>query len=121
MKMLHTVLVALAAVLTLTAAAEATVELWTPPLLVAGGEDVDCQLLNTATRPITVEVTLYSASGGALFDSGPVTLGPKAFVSVGRFFAGGDSAACNFAVPSKTMVRASSQTEGITNVAVPAQ
>jgi hypothetical protein len=121
MRTLRTVLIALVAVLTLTAAAEATVNLWTTPLLVAAGEDFDCLLFNTSTRSITAEVIIHTFNGGIVFNSGVFALGPKQFTALGFHASNDDQATCSFTVPSKTMVRASGQTFGITNIAAPAQ
>lgn len=121
MKTLQIVVITLFAVLALTGAAEATVELWTPPLLVAAGEALDCQLFNTTTRTITANLTIYSFQLGVVSNSGPFSLGPKQFTTIGTPpFAIADQATCDFTVPSRTMVRGSAQTT-ITNVAVPAQ
>ena len=121
MKTLHIVVITLFAVLALTAAAEATVDLWTPPLLVAAGEEFICVVFNPTTRTVTVNVAISSVQRGVVVDSGPFSLLPKAFASIGAPpFGVGDQATCDFTVPSRTVVRATAQTS-VTNIAVPAQ
>ena len=125
MKTLQTVLITLVAVLALTAAAEASVDLWTPALFVETDSIVECKLTNVTTLTRTMQIRLYDENGNLVGHFGPVPVDPLVPVVVDSA-PGGGYYTCRFTVPSKAYVRAAATIFAATGsetdrVAVPAQ
>ena len=125
MRHLQALLIALVALLGLAAAAEASVDLWTPPLFVGTGDRVECKLTNVSPLNRTVRIRIYNHSGVPSSDTGLFSL-PPFNVGITDSAEGPDYFTCRFTVPSRTVVRADATlftagTNDTDKAAVPAQ
>jgi hypothetical protein len=105
MTQVRPLLIVLVALLAVAGAAEASVDLWTPPLFVEGDNRVSCKAFNVSTASRAVHVRIYDFLGH-VFETPPAVLLP--FTGMRQdSLAGPGAFVCRFTVPTKTGMRAS--------------
>ena len=122
MKQLQTILIALVALLGVVAAAEASVDLWTPPLVAQAGQYASCRLSNVTALARTVQIRIYDYSGTVNYFTPVFQLAP--FSNYNLEAVGFLQFMCRFTAPSKATVRGAAAVVsggGSDTAAVPAQ